>query len=94
MVQSAQDRQAENAANGLAPLTRPLTTKAFMGLSRHALSQSPCNVLGNDDSRDGERDGKNDLFDDGHAENDSTTGRLGQPRSRRLGDACLKAMPS
>jgi hypothetical protein len=50
--------------------------------------------LGNDDSRDGERDGKNDLFDDGHAENDSTTGRLGQPRSRRRGDACLKAMPS
>jgi hypothetical protein len=57
----------------------------LMDLSRHALSQSPCNVLGNEDRRDGEHDGKDDLFDDGHAENGTTTGRLGRKKVRCKG---------
>jgi hypothetical protein len=41
--------------------------------------------LGNEDRRDGEHDGKDDLFDDGHAENGTTTGRLGRKKVRCKG---------
>jgi hypothetical protein len=38
--------------------------------------QNPHDVLGSGDRRDGEREGKNQLFEGGHAKNGSTAGRI------------------
>jgi hypothetical protein len=46
--------------------------------SRPDLSQSPRDVLRNEDRRDGKHNGKHYLFDDGHAQNGSTARRLGR----------------
>ena len=60
-----------------APRSGGRNTSGVSSVERHKvcsgayLSQSPGNVLGNEDRRDGERDRKQYLFDNGHAENGS-----------------------
>lgn len=48
------------------------------GYLGRALSQNPCNILGNGDRDDGDHDGNSYLLDDGHAEHGSTAGKLGR----------------
>ena len=71
-------RRREAAAQGLTPsfdlLPSPVGLQAIsrrrplMGYLGCALSQNPCNIFGNGDRDDGNRDGNSYLLDYGHAE--------------------------
>src|SRR6516165_11278491 len=75
-------RRREAAAHRLTPsfdlLPSPVGSRRSRDEGRswgylgRALSQNPCNIFGNCDRDDGDRDGNSYLLDDGHAKNGST----------------------